>query len=77
MRDYSRPEIEQGIEDWIIGKNGERNRLILKLKLIDGLSYNQIANRLSSEEYPPNYHLTVRQIQRVVRKSETILFSHI
>ena len=48
MKEYSKTEIENGIDEWIIGKNGKRNRLILKLKLIDGLSYTEIANELSS-----------------------------
>lgn len=77
MKDYSRTDIENGIDEWIIGRNAERNRLILKLKLIDGRSYNEIANILNSEEYPESYKIDTRQIQRVIRKCETILFRHI
>ena len=77
MKDYSRTELENGIEEWIVGRNAERNRIILKFKLIDGLSYIEIMNRLCSDDYPESYHLQVRQIQRIIRKSETILFRHI
>lgn len=77
MKDYSRTDIENGINEWIIGRNAERNRLILRLKLIDGRSYNEIANILNSEDYPASYKIDVRQIQRVIRKCETILFRHI
>lgn len=77
MKEYSRTEILNGIDEWIIGKNAKRNRLILKLHLIDGLSYMQIANLLNSDEYPDDYRLEVRQIQRVIRKTEDILFRHI
>ena len=77
MKDYSRTELENGINEWIIGRNAERNRLILKWKLIDGLSYMEIMNRLNTDEYPESYHLLVRQIQRIIRKTETILFRHI
>lgn len=41
MKEYSKSEIENGIDEWIIGRNAKRNRLILKLKLIDGLSYTE------------------------------------
>lgn len=77
MRDYSRSEIEYGIEEWIIGKNADRNKLILRLKLIHGYSYNAILNELHSGEYPDSYKIELRQLQRVVRKCETILFRHI
>ena len=77
MKDYSRTDIENGINEWIIGRNAERNRLILRLKLIDGHSYNEIANILNSDENPESYKIDVRQIQRVIRKCETILFRHI
>lgn len=77
MKDYSRTELENGINEWIVGRNAERNRLILKLKLIDGLSYVEIANRLNTEDNPQSYKIDVRQIQRVIRKCETVLFRHI
>lgn len=77
MKDYSRTELENGINEWIVGRNAERNRLILKLKLINGLSYLEIATVLCSGQYPDSYKIDVRQIQRVIRKSETILFRHI
>lgn len=77
MKEYSRTEVENGIDEWIIGRNAARNRLILKMKLIDGFSYNEIARKLASDEYPESYHLEVRQIQRIIRKTETILFRHI
>lgn len=77
MKDYSRTELENGINEWIVGRNAERNRLILKLKLIDGRSYLEISSILNSPDYPDSYHIDVRQIQRVIRKTETILFRHI
>ena len=77
MKDYSRTDLENGINEWIVGRNAERNRYILKLKLIDGLSYLAIANKLNQESMPDSYKIDVRQIQRIIRKSETILFRHI
>ena len=77
IKDYSRTELINGIDEWIVGKNAERNRLILKWKLIDGLSHMEIMKRLSSDEFPESYHLEVRQIQREIRRCETVLFRHI
>lgn len=77
MKDYSRTELENGINEWIVGRNAERNRYILKLKLIDGLSYLAIASKLNQESMPDSYKIDVRQIQRIIRKSETIFFRHI
>lgn len=78
MKDYSRTELENGIDEWIVGKrNSERDRYILKLKLIDGLSYTEIARILNSDDMPASYRIDVRQIQRVIRKTETVLFRHI
>lgn len=77
MKDYSRTELENGINEWIVGRNAERNRLILKLKLIDGLSYNAILSILHSEDNPEEYKIELRQLQRVIRKCETVLFRHI
>ena len=58
-------------------KNAERNRLILRCKLLRGMSYTEIANELSSDKYPESYRIEVRQIQRIIRKYETIMFRHI
>lgn len=77
MRDYSASELEKGINEWIVGRNAERNRLILRLRLIRGYSYMEIANHLNSDEYPASYNIEVRQIQRVIRKYSSILFRHI
>ena len=40
----SRTEIEYLIDEWIVGmNNAERNRLIMKRKIIDGLTFEKIA----------------------------------
>lgn len=68
MRDYSRSELEASINEWIIGKNAERDRNILKRRLIDGLTYDRLAEE---------FDLSVRQIKNIVYKREDKLFSHI
>lgn len=64
----SRTEIEQLIDEWIIGRNAERNRAILKRRLLDGITFEKL-----SEEFD----LSVRQVKNIVYRCEDKLFSHI
>lgn len=66
MTGSSRSEIETSIDEWIIGRNAERNRAILKRRLIDGIKYEQLAEE---------FDLSVRQVKNVVYKAEQKLFS--
>jgi Mor family transcriptional regulator len=68
MREYSRTEIEAVIEEWIVGKNAQRNRSILKSRLIDGLTF---------EELSEKYDMSVRQIQNIVYKTQEKVFKHL
>ena len=64
----SRSEIEQLIDEWIIGRNAERNRAILKRKYFDGITYERLAEE---------FDLSVRQVKYIVYKAEDILINHI
>ena len=68
MRDYSRTEIEAAINEYIIGKNAERDRRVIYRRLIDGICYEPLAEE---------FDLSVRQIKRIVYKCEDIIFRHI
>jgi len=68
MLDLSKTEISDLIDEWIVGKNSERNRKILKRRLIDGITYESLAEE---------FDLSVRQIKNIVYKSEQQLFLHI
>lgn len=68
MKDYSRTEIENAIDEWIIGKNAERDRKILKRRLIDGICFEPLAEE---------FELSVPQIKRIVYKGEEKIFKHI
>lgn len=68
MLDLSKTEISDLIDEWIVGKNSERNRKILKRRLIDGITYEPLAEE---------FDLSVRQIKNIVYKSEQQLFLHI
>ena len=45
--ELSRSEWERLIDEWIVGRNAERNRKILKRRLIDGVTYEQLAEEFS------------------------------
>lgn len=65
---HSRSEIEAGIDEWIVGRNAERNRMILKRRLCDGVTYDMLAEE---------FELSVRQVKNIVYKCEDRLFAHL
>lgn len=63
--DLSRSDLEYLIDEWILS---ERNRAILKRRLLDGICYEPLAEE---------FELSVRQIKNIVYKCEDRLFKHI
>lgn len=63
--DISRSELESLIDEWVIGRNAYRNRQILKSRLCDGLTYEQLADR---------YQLSERQLKNIVYRYDKILW---
>lgn len=61
----SRSEVENLIEEWIIGPKAERNRKIMKRRLLDGICYEPLAEE---------FDLSVSQIKNVIEKCEKKLF---
>lgn len=61
--DMSRTEIEFLIDEWI---HKERDRKILKRRLLDGICYEPLAEE---------FDLSVRQVKNIVYKAEDRLFS--
>jgi len=66
--DVPRSELEKTIDEWVIGRHAERNRKVLKRKLIDGLTFEEVAEE---------FDLSVRHTKNIVYKSEEKLFKHI
>ena len=64
----SRSEIESLIDEWIIGRNAQRDRQIIKRRLIDGICFEPLAEE---------FELSVRQVKNIVYKTERIIFSHL
>lgn len=61
----SAPEINRRIDEWILGRHAERNRKILKRRLIDGICYEPLAEE---------FDMSVRQIKNIVYKGENKIF---
>lgn len=66
--EIGRKEISELIDQWIIGRNAERNRTVLKRRLIDGIVYEKLAEE---------FDMSVRQIKTIVYKGEETLFKHV
>lgn len=67
MQKYSRSEIDRLIDEWIIGRNAERDRKILKRRLLDGITFDSLAEE---------FDLSVRQVKNIVYRREDELFLH-
>lgn len=64
----SRSQIVAAIDEWIIGKNGERNRQILYRRLIDGLTIEHIAEE---------FDLSPAQIKAIIKNGKAIIQKHL
>lgn len=62
--DFSRSEWQNMIDEWIFDKT---MREMLKLNLLDGLTYGEIAEKLN---------LSIDKVSKNIRKSKKYLFSH-
>lgn len=58
-------QIEHLIDEWILN---ERNRKIIKRRLLDGICYEPLAEE---------FGLSVRQVKNIVYKSEIKIFKHV
>lgn len=65
MREYSNIEVAAAIDTWI---HSERDRKLLKRRLIDGICYEPLAEE---------FELSVRQIKKIVYKGQEIVFNHL
>jgi len=63
--EYSNSEIAKVIDEYV---HSERNRAILKRRLIDGICYEPLAEE---------FDLSVRQIKNIIYKEEDVIFKHL
>jgi len=66
--DLSRTDIESLINEWVIGRNGERDRKIVRRRMIDGILFDALA---------AEFDLSLDQIKRIVYKRQKEIFKHI
>lgn len=71
--EIGRDELETAIQQWIIGRNGERDRVILAMYLFDGITFARMQDRLEMM----GYELSIDQIKKIVRKRKEELFRHV
>ena len=62
--DYSNSAVSLAIDEYI---HSERDRAILKRRLIDGICFEPLAEE---------FELSVRQVKNIVYKGENIIFKH-
>ena len=63
MIDFERhtaQEIKEAVDTYIIGRNAQRNRMIILRRLIDGITYESLA---------AEFEMSDRQIKRIVYKA--------
>lgn len=65
LESVSNSEISSLIDEWI---HSERDRKILKRRLLDGVIYDKLAEE---------FDLSVRHIKKIVYKGEDRIFKHI
>ena len=65
MREYSNLEVAVAIDTWI---HFERDRKLLKRRLIDGICYEPLAEE---------FELSVRQTKNIIYKGQEKVFRHL
>ncbi len=65
MKEYTNSEIALIIDEHI---HSDRDRQILKSRLIDGMTYEKIAEK---------YDLSDRQVKRIIYKRQSIVFKNL
>jgi len=65
MKEYTNSQITSVIDEYI---HSERDRAILKRRLIDGICYEPLAEE---------FDISVAQVKRIIYKCESKIFRHI
>ena len=65
LEDITNSQISEAIDEYI---HSERDRALLKRRLIDGICYEPLADE---------FNLSVRQTKNIIYKSQRVLFRHI
>lgn len=64
----SNAELAEIISNWVKGRHAARNKKIMVERLIDGMTYEEIAEL---------HDLSVNQIKNIVYKHEYVIYRHV
>lgn len=68
LENISNSELAMLIDEWVRGLHAERNREMLKDRLINGMLFEPLAEK---------YSLSVRATQNIIYRSSEQLFKHV
>ena len=68
LENISNSELAMLIDEWVRGLHAERNREMLKDRLINGMLFEPLAEK---------YNLSVRATQNIIYKASEKLFKHV
>lgn len=68
LENISNSELAMLIDEWVRGLHAERNRKMLKDRLINGMLYEPLAEK---------YNLSVRTAQSIIYRASEQLFKHV
>ena len=70
--EFCRDDYVQVIWQWVIGRNGERDRKIISMYLFDGLTYEKMLDRLQED----GYEIGLDQLKKIISKRKEQVFRH-
>ena len=73
LTDLGRNTLDAAIDEWVIGKNGERDRIIMRMHLFDGPTFEEMQKRLDTMNYP----LSIDRIKQVILDRSAQIQKHI
>ena len=65
--DKSRDELVAIVFQWVVGKNAERDRQVIIRSIIDGISYEPLAEEMN---------LSVSTVKRIIKKRSHQVLTH-
>ena len=68
IKDITKSELESMIDEYIIGFKAERNRQLMKRRLCDGLTFEELAEEAD---------MSVRQVKKIVYDTQDMLMQKV
>ena len=68
LRNVTRSQLNSTIDEYVIGFRAERNRNLLKRRLCDGITFEDLAEE---------FEMSVRQVKKIVYDWEVVILEHL